>query len=205
MSNSKAKISEKFPLGTATCRLLRSMHGICTIPVLKGANLSGTRFEQLSDGALTGARFGRLERFEVIYVGTQRIDELPKAIEWAQKATGRIEKSTKPCPAALQLRQLFLKFIYPGGEPRRHELLESALISGKRFEGAPSPEDGVAACLRFGYLEGPDWRMRIKRVPGDRYNDMVLFVRDWKLTIEMRQLLSLLCSMPGCEHVPELR
>jgi hypothetical protein len=97
----------------------------------EGANLSGTRFEHLSDGALTGARFGRLERFEVIYVGTQRMDELPKAIEWAQKATGRIEKSQKQCPAALQLRQLFLKFIYPGGEPRRHELLESALVSGK--------------------------------------------------------------------------
>lgn len=169
---------------------------------LEGAHFSGTSFEDLPDGALQGARFGNLERLDFLYVGRQRIDTVKKAAEWLQQATGRIEVLKQPCPAALQLRTLFLKFVYPDGKGRRDELWENALSRGKRYPGAPNPEECITAAIRSGYLQGPDWRRRIKRTPGERYTDVVLFVRDSKLTADMRTLLDSLCSITGCQHVP---
>lgn len=189
------------------CDLSNASFKACDLQkaLFEGAILSGTKFEQLSEEALREARFGNLERFESIYVEKKRIEEHNKMIEWVQRTTGLIEKIHEPCPASLQLKTLFLKFVYADGSGRRDELLESALSRGKRYPGAPSPDDCIRACLRFGYLQGPDQRKRIKRTPGDLYTQIVYFVKDWRLSTEMRQLLNSLCKKSGCEHVPRLR
>ena len=92
--------------------------------------------------------------------------------------------------------------MYPDGRGRRDESSEDALIRIKRYPEAPGPKDCINACLRFGYLQGSDY---IKRTRGDYYNHIVYFVRNWKLTTEMRQLLNSLCPTSGCEHVPGSR
>jgi len=168
----------------------------------EGAYLTGTRFEKISREKLEGARFGNLERFHSIYVGRRRIDDFQKALEWIQEMTGQGKEIKGPCPAALQLKTLFGKFVYPDGSPRRAELGERALIRGKRRSRAPTPEECIEACLHFGYLQGPDYRNRISRARGDRYSDMVEFVRNWGLSPELRRLLDSLCPTTGCEHIP---
>ena len=168
----------------------------------EGACLSGTRFERISKEELEGARFGNLERFHSIYVGKRRIDDFQKALEWIQEMTGQGKEIKTPCPAALQLKALFRKFVYSDGSPRCDKLGERALIRGKRYPGAPTPEECIEECLRFGYLHGPDYRNRIGRARGDRYSDMVEFVTHWGLSPELRRLLDSLCSIDGCEHVP---
>ncbi len=187
------------------CNLSSTVFNGCDMQntLFEGAIFCGTRFEQLCEEFLKGARFGNLDRFDFIYVGKQKIDDLRKMMEWLQKATGVSQKIKEPCPSALQLSTLFLKFVNHDGSGRRSELLQSALTCGKRYPGAPSPEDCVDTCRRFGYIEGPDFRGRMKRVSGDRYNDMVSFVKDWKLNRGTRQLLNSLCPKQECAHVPE--
>jgi len=52
------------------------------------------------------------------------------------------------------------------------------------------------------HYKGPNWRKYIRRPSGDRYNDVVYFVKDWKLNTELRQLLNAWCLKTGCAHVP---
>jgi hypothetical protein len=181
----------------AACNLQRAR--------FEGAILSGTRFDRLSKEALTSARFGNFERFESIYSDAQRIDHLQDVVQWAQRATGSVEKIQGPCLAALQLRCLFLKYVYPDGKGRCDELSENALCRGKRLPGAPKPEECLKAAITHGYLQKPDWRGRVKRVSGDVYNDIVSFVRDWSIVPGMRTLLNRICESSGCNHVPDIR
>jgi hypothetical protein len=169
---------------------------------LEGAILSGTRFGRGTESLLSGARFGGLERFESAYVGRRRIDDNRQMIEWTQRVTGVSEERLGPCPAALQLRALFLKYVYPNGTGRRDELKRDALRRGKRYAGGPDPEKCINRCVSFGFLQGPDFRDRIRRAPGDTYTQMVEYVRDWRLAPEVAQLLSSLCSKTNCKHVP---
>jgi len=169
----------------------------------EGTYFSETRFEKLSKESLYGARFGNLQNFQSIYIDKKRIDERQQMIKWVQNITGTTEKIQEPCSAALQLRVLFLKFFRPSGQARSIGLPENALTRGKKYPNAPDPEDCISACLRFGYLQAPDYRKIIKRTPGERCNDIVYFIRDWKLTIEMRQLLNSLCTKNSCDHVPK--
>jgi uncharacterized protein YjbI with pentapeptide repeats len=168
----------------------------------EGAYLYGTRFAQLPEGALKGARFGNLENFGFVYVGSQRIEDRSKFNKWLQEATGLIESIQEPCPAALQLRTLFLKFVRPDGTGRRDEMLEDALLRGKRYPDAPLPQECLEACIRFSYLQPPNWRKRVKRASGERYDEIVDFVKKWTLSDRMRAMLDELCPTKGCEHVP---
>jgi len=171
----------------------------------EGSRLEGTRFEEMSEGALVGARFGNLERFEFVYVDRKRIEDRSTFAKWIQEVTGQIDPITQPCPSALQLRTLLLKFVRPDGTGRRDELPERALTRGKRYPEAPTPEACVKACLSFGYLQRTRWHDRIRRIPGDQYNDMIHFVKDWQLPNSLREMLDFLCPITGCEHVPEPR
>jgi len=186
------------------CDLSNSLFRGCNLKrtMFEGAILAGTRFEGILEGLLERAQFGGLERADYIYAGRQRLDERRAIREWVTKATGLTKEVEEPCPAALQARALLLKFVYPDGTGRRDELHLDALSRGKRYPGAPDPQDCVTACQRFGYLERPDWRGRVHRVPGEKYNDLVYFVRDWTLSTEFRQLLNSLCRSTGCTHVP---
>jgi len=168
----------------------------------EGARIAGTRFGHLAEESLERAQFGNLERFDFAYVGQRRIEEHSKFAEWVQKVTGLVAPIQEPCPSALQVRTLFLKFVYPDGQGRRNEMAADVVTRGKRHPGAPSPDECYKACLRAGYLQHIDWHNRVKRVPGDRYDDIVDFVRDWRLSDRMREMLYSLCPTDGCQHVP---
>lgn len=189
-----------------TCDLSNTLFRDCNLQnaQFEGARLAGTRFEKLPEGALRGARFGNLERFEFAYVDKRRIEDPSSFADWAQKVTGHIEPILEPCPSTLQLRTLFLKFVRPDGTGRRSELSEIALTRGRRHSEAPTPGACVEACLSFGYLQRTRWH-RLRRVPGDRYNDMVYLVTDWKLSDSLRDMLDSLCPTSGCEHMPRSR
>jgi len=169
---------------------------------LEGAQLVGTRFEDLADDALRSCSFGSLSHFQHVYVGGRTIDDINEAADWLQGATGVPRELMGPCPAFLQLRTLLLKFVRPDGAPRRRQLGEQALGRGRRHVGAPGPEECLQTCRRFGYLEGPDDRHRYKCASGGPYEDVVRFVRDWQLSGQMRQLLGCLCRTPDCRHMP---
>jgi len=172
---------------------------------LEGANLVGTRFERLLRGGLDGAVFGAFDRFEHIYVDKRRIEDRREFATWVREVTGAEEEVEGPCEAALQLRQLFLKFVHPDGTGRREQVPEQALVRGRRVAGAPSPEDCVSACQRAGYLDAPDFRGRIGRCRGDLYGDIIGFVTEWRLTPHLRSVLNALCRRSGCQHVSGLR
>lgn len=172
--------------------------------LFEGACMSGTRFEDFTPERMTDARFGGLERFEFIYAGRQRIDSIKSMSDWLRKMTGRIEDPQEACAAAMQVRTLFLKFVHPNGQARCDELREIALGRGKKYAGAPSPQECLRASIKAGYLQEPDWRTRVKRAPGDRYTERVHFIRDWKLAPLMKQLLDSICAKPSCKHLPRL-
>lgn len=194
-------------LSFSKCNLSDTLFRDCILQEARfgGAHLVGTRFEEMEKGALKGAQFGKtLDQFQVIFVGKRRIDDLHRMIEWIQDETGIKGEIQEPCPAALQLRILFRKFINFDGTARRAELSEIALCRGKQYPGAPRPKECIEACQRFGYLQPTDKRGRIKRYVGERYAAIVQFVKEQQLSPEMRQLLNSLCSKADCKHVPIL-
>lgn len=170
--------------------------------MFEGTRLSETRFENMADNAFRETKFGNLEKFGSIFVNGQRIDDRKRMKRWVSKVTGEPEEIEDPCPAALQLSTLFLKFVRPDGSGRRDELQEDALRRGKLFQGAPRPDECIKECLRMGYLQGPDFRRRVRRVPGEGYDEIVCYVRDWTLSSNLRKLLDTICPIRNCRHVP---
>ena len=186
------------------CDLTATVFRACDLRQAKfeGAVLNGTRFENLDQDALRGARFGDLEHFEYILVDKRRLDDYHEAVEWIATATGEARPIRGPCPTALQVTVLFQKYVRPDGTGRRDELPRRALLRGKRYPGAPPPEDCVQAGIKFGFLDEPDRRDRIRRTTGERYDQVVEFVKDRRLTSDVKQLLDSLCPLPGCDHLP---
>ncbi len=192
-------------LSFRNCNLSNTVFENCNLQnaLFEGAFLSGTKFAKLTEESLEEAQFGNIERFELVYIGQRGIDDREKFIEWVQKVTGKVEKISEPCVTTLQVRTLFLKFVRPDGVGRRSEMAEDILFRGKRFSGAPSIEECLEACIRFGYLQRVDWHDRVRRVPGDHYDDIVDFVKDWILSEHMREMLDAICPNKGCEHIPK--
>lgn len=165
----------------------------------EGSKIEETRFKKLSKKDLKGIQLGNLEHdFISGYVDRQRTEDPSEFRKWLGQPT----VSETHCPAALQLRTLFLKFVRPDGTGKRTELPERALSTGKRHPGAPTHEACVKACISFGYLQRTRYG-RVRRVLGDRYNDMIYFVKDRQLSNSLRKMLDSLCSRPGCVHVPK--
>lgn len=166
------------------------------------AQLAGTKFEALPAQALNGAQFGDMDHFEYVYVNGKLIETRDEAGRWVRSATGIVEPKRDPCPTSQQVRALFLKYVFPDGNGRRDELKSSALTRGRRIPNAPSPEDCVTAAVRNGFLTGPDYRNRLRRAAGSQYDEVVEFVRDWRIGEATRGLLTNLCPIAGCTHVP---
>jgi len=186
------------------CDLSNTTFRRCSLKNSKfeGARIAGTCFEKLKKRDLESTQFGDLSHFENAFIDGERIDDRRVFAEWVREITGEITPILEPCPSAVQLRTLFLKFVHPDGSGRRDELPYKALVAGKQHPGAPNADEVASACIRFGYLQDTRWHERIRRVPGDRYNEMVNFVKDWQLTSDLVKLLSALCTKDRCEHVP---
>jgi Pentapeptide repeats (9 copies) len=168
----------------------------------EGARLVGTRFDRLDADALRAAQFGNIDNFEYIYSGSRLIEDRETMRRWMQERTGIIEPGADPCSTTLQLRELFGKYMHEDGSARRDELPYNALIRGRVHAGAPTSADCVAECIRHTFLNPPDYRNRVRRPSGDRYNELVRFMRDWNLSADLTTMLDKLCPVKGCGHIP---
>jgi hypothetical protein len=168
----------------------------------EGARLVGTRFERLDDDALRGAQFGNIENFEYIYSGSRLLEDRDAMRKWIREHTGILEPGSDPCPTTLQVRELFGKYVHDDGSGRRDELPFNALTRGRVHHGAPTSGDCVTACIKHGFLNIPNYRDRIRRASGDRYNDIVGFIQNWNLSVSLRAMMDELCPIRGCRHIP---
>lgn len=170
---------------------------------LQGAQFEGTffyhtRFE--GNNQLQGAQFGDLGRVNSVLVEKKYIENPLELNEWISQETGKSEVPRDPCPTALQLTHLFGKFITPLGQPRRADLKRDGLAAGKRYRGAASTEACISDATRHGYLTGPDQRDRFRRAEGDKYAEMVKFVRNGSISDGLGRLVAGLCPRRGCMH-----
>jgi hypothetical protein len=164
----------------------------------EGAFLNRTRFDGPNE--MQGAQFGDLSRVQSVWIGKRLLEDSDKIRSWVAEATGRPEAPGEPCPTALQVAHLFGKYITPLGAGRRDDLKRDALLAGKLFPGAASSEACVDEAVRCRYLSGPDYRDRFRRAEGDRYTEMVAFVRDGAVSDGIGRLLAALCSRRACLH-----
>jgi hypothetical protein len=166
-----------------------------------GAVLLGTTFRNLNRLALYSAKFGNLNRFEYVISEGRKLDKRTAMINWLANVTGEEVQANLPCPAALQLRELWRKYINPDGSGRRDSLPGGALMRGRQHPQAPSPQECLEASISSGFLKGADYRERYRRAGGNQYKEMVDYIRDWQLSSGVSLLLNSLCSISGCQHV----
>ncbi|MDD5556782.1 MAG: pentapeptide repeat-containing protein [bacterium] len=164
----------------------------------EGAYMDRTHFD--GDNQLEDAQFGDLSRVQSIWRGKKHMDDLAEIRKWLARATGHPELPGEPCPTALQLAHLFGKFITPLGQPRRDDLKRQGLVAGRRYANASSPDACLDEAIHSGYVTGPDFRDRFRRAQGDRYAEMVRFVRDGSVSDGLGQLIAGLCRRRGCIH-----
>jgi hypothetical protein len=163
----------------------------------QGALLHRTNFNDVN---LANAEFGDAGRIQSVVVGGKLLESMEKIKEWLTRDAARVEVIQDPCPAALQLRHLFGKFVDRLGNPKRDQLGERGLIAGKRYSGAATTEQCMQAAVSHGYLIGPDFRQRYRRAEGDRYAEMVQFVRDGRVSDSLGQVIARLCHRQACLH-----
>lgn len=170
---------------------LRSVH-------FEGAFLDMTRFAGKND--MEKAMFGDLSRVESVWVGNRLIEDSAKIRDWVETATRTPSSRKESCPTALQMRHLFGKFITPLGDPRRDQLGCRGLLAGKQIAGAASSQECLDQAISGGYLTKPDFRERCRRAEGDKYAEMVKFVRDGSVSDELGRVLARLCRRRACLH-----
>lgn len=164
----------------------------------EGAFLSRTRFE--GENQLEEAQFGDLSRIESLLAGRRLYESLGEIREWIGNVTGQPQQLGEPCATALQLTRIFTKFVTPLGTPRRDDLARRAVLAGRVYPGAASPEECLTQAVAQGYLTGPDFRDRFRRPEGDKYAEMVLLVRDGKVSDSLGRLIASMCRRRGCLH-----
>jgi len=163
-----------------------------------GAYLNRTRFDGSTQ--LEGAEFGDLSRAHSIFAGKELLDDLSKIRKWISQRTGRPEHPGEPCPTAQQLHRVLSKFITPLGEPKRDQLDRRGLVGGRQYEGAARAEECVGGLVKYEFVTGPDFRGRFRRAAGDKYKEIVEFVRDARMSDGLGRLVSELCPRRGCLH-----
>lgn len=168
----------------------------------EGAFLVGTRFDRQTETSLRGAKFGNIEHFEYIWAGNRLIEDRTAMKEWVLEYTGIVGTQYDPCPTCLQVRGIYGKFVHTDGMGRRYDLQLRALSKGRIYTNAASPSDCIHASINCGFLTGPDFRGRVRRATGDQYNEMVAFMKDWRVSTRLKEMLDKLCPIKNCLHVP---
>lgn len=171
--------------------------------ILADATLRGTTFDLQKADDLSGADFGSLASFYSIVVDHKRVlSDHKAAAKWLAERTKVVVPPTGPCAAALQVRLIFGKYIYPNGFARRDWHGRKALMSGTRHL---DPGRVLESMVRYGYLV-PDQRLpdRFRRADGDLYTEMRAFVMNMQLGPTVLALLGDTCTVPDCRHIPQL-
>lgn len=164
----------------------------------EGAFLRRTRYEGTNN--LEGAHFGDLGRAELIFVGQQSLDDPDKIKAWVTNVTGQPGPVGELCQTGLQLLHMFGKFVTPLGSPRRDDIPRRALLAGRRYASAAAPEECLEQAIRHGFVTGPDFRDRFRRAEGDKYAEMVSFVRDGKVSDSLGRAIAPICRRRACVH-----
>ncbi len=168
---------------------------------LAEANLHMTRFTGCGE-SLSRANFGTLVGFVSARVDSEElIDSVDDFLPRIGRGREGAEQVLGPCPTAMQLRVLFLKFIRPNGQARRDWLDDKAVLAGRRYV---DPGVVVNAAEHAGFLIRASGRARYERARGELYADMVGFVRALQITTSIRSLLQDTCRIPSCAHIAEL-
>jgi hypothetical protein len=167
---------------------------------LEGALIRNTRFLGGAD-SLSGVHFGSLERFYSVAVGEGRTFNSPATFRaWLDRAAGRTTTTEEPCPTTLQVRQMFAKFIWPTGQPRRDWQGSKAMLSGTKY--VDRPDEVLTSLVQYGYLSSADDRRRYHRTTDDdAYREMRRFVMAMTITPTLRRLLDDMCPRLGCRHI----
>ncbi|HGE71638.1 TPA: hypothetical protein ENX78_12425 [Candidatus Poribacteria bacterium] len=168
----------------------------------EGAIIRATIFKSNSNDFLKNAKFGDCEHFQSATFNNQFIDEYDEFIDFIRKQTGEQIKTDGLCPSARQLMILFRKFIHPDGQARRHSLDRRGVLRGKKEKAAESPEKFLQAAIDFGFLLEEEKGKQIKRSQGEKYGEMVSFIKNQTTSSSISSLLDSLCRIPNCRHVP---
>lgn len=172
-----------------------------------GAIIKNTLFALPGDDSLVDAEVGDLLRFHSMKVGRGTpISDHAGATRWFNDQTKRQLHTISPCSAALQLRHVFGKFVHSNGTPRRDVLDEKGMLAGKRYY---NPKKVLEAAVKYGYMISdrtkPKAQHAVRRPEGERYSELVEYVKGLTLTSDIRSLLSDTCKRRHCEHIPQLQ
>lgn len=58
----------------------------------------------------------------------------------------------------------------------------------------------IDEAVSYDYLSGPDFRGRYRRAEGDKFAEMVRFVRDGSVSDGLGRMIAGLCRRRGCIH-----
>ncbi len=163
----------------------------------EGSLLHRTRFDR---SRLNNAEFGDASRIQSVVVEGRHIESMEEIREWLTRDAARVVLVEDPCPTARQVRHVLGKFVDALGRARRDQLDERGLMAGKRFPGAANTDECVHALVTHGYLVGPDFRQRYRRAEGDKYAEIVAFVRDGRIGDSLGRLIAGLCRRQSCLH-----
>lgn len=169
----------------------------------EGAIISRTGFFLKDKGDLKRAIFSDMERVHSIRTRPRKAEiDYHEAKKWLRERTGVIESRKEPCAAALQLRYLFGKYVYPNGTAKRVFSDKRSVLTGKEYYDR---EKTLEAAIAHGYLRSAErYRDRIVRSGGDVYSEIVHYVQDLILSQGLNRLLNDICPLENCQHVPKV-
>ncbi len=172
-----------------------------------GAIISNTGFFDMTSELLEGARFGDMNTVHSIRVdargGTRNLGEPRAASEWLRErvhVTSTDSASELPCPAALQLKHLFSKFVRPDGMSRRTWVSSSAISRGAKYVQG-SVQDVVKSAVRAEYLAFDSGFGRYHRADGVKYAEMQQYVKRLEASTDIRFLLDEICDDANCRCI----
>lgn len=166
-----------------------------------GAVLDRTHFDKLQSDGLHGADLGDLSRAESIVVDGKLLRRGQEMATWLAMATGQRVELTDDCPAAMQLREVLLKFFNAKGGLIRQQHLARTLLRGRQIPDGPTVQATVRALQGLGVLSPNDYRDRIGYVRTSAHDALVSFLAERKLLEPVRGVVEVLCGVARCPHM----
>ena len=150
---------------------------------LRKASFKGTFFQNTNFNKciMTGALIGNLNKFSSLVIDGKQYITAEQAIHYFRVKSGEISAESLPPkinPDILQIRLMFRKLIDENGEGRRKSIDLKGFMDGKIIHGANPKDKILKKLMQSGYLfDGQGPRRGIRRAEGDKYKEMVEFVK----------------------------
>ena len=202
LSNLKLRQMDLTGVSFSGCDLTNTEFHKCKLQNanFSSAIISNTGFFGMDHELMNGAILEDMAKFHSMRVDTRRtIVRSTEAKVWWNETTASEEMvSELPCDTAEQLKVLFGKFVRPDGRGRRDDCQEKDLNRGRRY--ILRPEMITTAAIKYLYLSRSNPN-KYRRADGDRYGEMVEFVKQFQLSPGLRFLLDDVCDIEECPHV----